>query len=299
MMHEVEEIDSTCCPPRAKWYAKIFYLGLAMRHKLALDRIRLPQDITFFGVIAGLLVPGLAVYIRGPRLWGNLAMAACAFLFLCFIVWLGYPFGNYAFGAMISVHVSGFVYYCRPMLQEKDFQFRIVFTVVTLVGVGLTFYLPARHLVQNHFLVPIRMGDRVYVVGKSLPARSIQRGDWVLYQLGGGNFGDAHEGGRVWMRSGYGCGPVLAVAGDRVSFTTNGFFVNGISYPLLPHMPTSGDVRVPEKHWFIWAELGISGHGNTAESAISGAIMQVSLVPEERFVGKPFKQWFWRKQILP
>ena len=48
-------------------------------------------------------------------------MAACALLFAIFIVWLGYPIGNYAFGLMLSIHTTGFVYYCSPYLLDNSF----------------------------------------------------------------------------------------------------------------------------------------------------------------------------------
>ena len=63
-------------------------------------------------------------------------------------------------------------------------------------------------------------------------------------------------------------------------------------------MPQGGDLIVPEKKWFIWPELGISGHGNAGEAVISATMLQLATVPEDRFVGKPFKRWFWRKQIF-
>jgi hypothetical protein len=88
------------------------------------------------------------------------------------------------------------------------------------------------------------------------------------------------------------------MAGDSVAFLTNSFAVNGVERPLLPHMPTSGNLTVPEKNWFIWPELGISGHGNTSEAVISSTMLQLATVPEDQFTGKPFKRWFWRKQIL-
>jgi hypothetical protein len=128
----------------------------------------------------------------------------------------------------------------------------------------------------------------------------IKRGDWVMYSLQNLNSGDPHrEGGAVRSQAGYGLEPVLAVAGDSVTFSTNSFAVNGVEHPLLPHMPNSGEVIVPEKNWFIWPELGISGHGNTSEASISDAMLRLATVPENQFVGKPFKRWFWRKQILP
>ena len=150
-----EKMPSSFYPPRARWYAKIFYLGHATRHRLALDRLQLPRDITLSGIIGGLLVPGLAVYLRGPRLFGQLALMASVLLLFGFIVGMGYPLGNYAFGLMISVHVSGFAYYCSPFLREKEFKVRIAFTLLLLVGMGLCLYLPFRNLIQGHWFLPL------------------------------------------------------------------------------------------------------------------------------------------------
>jgi len=294
-----EKMSSPYYPRRARWYSRFFYLGLATRHRLALDRIRLPKEITVGGIILGFLIPGLAVYIRGPRFWGKIALSACALLFLFFIVWLGYPFGNYAFGLMLSIHASGFVYYCSPVLLEKDSFFRILFTLAILLGLGLLFYAPMRSIIQNRWAMPLRRNGHVVIVGKSALVGSVKRGDWVMYSLRGFSAGNAHGGGgAVWVQEGFGWGPVLAMAGDRVSFTTNSFAVNGLGRPLLPHMPESGELIVPEKQWFIWPELGISGHGNTSEANISATMLRLATVPENQFVGKPFKRWFWRKQIL-
>jgi hypothetical protein len=32
---------------------------------------------------------------------------------------------------------------------------------------------------------------------------------------------------------------------------------------------------------------------------VSATMLQVASVPETRFVGKPFKRWFWRQRPLP
>jgi hypothetical protein len=297
-LNSSEKINSPYYPRRARWYGRIFYFGGAIRHRLALDRIYLPKDITVGGLIGSFLVPGLAVYLRGPRLYGKMAMAGCALLFTIFIVWLGYPVGNYAFGMMISIHTTGFVYYCNPYLLDKDFWFRIFFTIAMLILFGLVIYSPLRSVIQNYWMMPLRRNGNVIVVEKFASANAIKRGDWVMYSLQNHSAGNPHEGGAVWVREGFGWGPVLAMAGDSVGFSTNSFAVNGVERPLLPHMPTSGNLTVPEKNWFIWPELGISGHGNTSEAVISGTMLQLATVPEDQFTGKPFKRWFWRKQIL-
>lgn len=285
-------------PPRARWYARIFYLGLATRHKLALDRIHLPKNITIVGLLASILIPGLGVYLRGPRLWGRIALAACALLFFCFIIWLGYPFGNIAFGLMISVHVSGFTYYCSPYLREKDFAVRMAFTILVLIAIGFGIFTPMRNAIQNHLLLPLNSNGHAIVVGTFFSAKDIHRGDGVAYQLSGYYFSN-HGGYGVSGRSGISVGKVLAVAGDRVEFSDKGFFVNGVVQPLLPHMPTAGKLMVPEKTWFIWPQMEVGGNWNVGEQNISSAMMQLANVSEEQFVGKPFDHWFWRKQILP
>lgn len=285
-------------PPRAKWYSRIFYFGLATRHKLALDRIRLPHDVTFLGLIAGLLVPGLAVYLRGPRFWGKVAMATSAFLFALFIVWFGYPFGNYAFGLIVSLHVSGFAYYCSPLLREESFGFRIGFTALLLVAIGLGVYMPTRHLIQSHFLMPLRVNEQVVVVQRFSPANQVQRGEVVAYTLSGYYFSN-HGGEGVSTRSGVGLGTVLGTAGDRVEFSKNGVLINGRLQPALPHMPTEGSLVVLENHWFVWPTLAITGNWHVPEASLSSAMLQLSDVPETRYAGKPFKRWFWREQTVP
>jgi len=291
----MNKLTSPFYPPRARWYSRFFYLGLATRHRLALDRIRLPKEITLGGILLGFLIPGLAVYIRGPRFWGRITLSACAFLFLFFIVWLGYPFGNYAFGLMLSIHASGFVYYCSPVLLGKDIWHRILFTIAILLGLGLFLYAPMRSVIQNHWLTPLRVNGRVFVMQRFFTAQAVQRGDWIAYTLSGHIFSN-HGYEDSYGRDGMGFGPVLAVPGDHVEFSAKTFSVNGVPQPLLPHMPASGSLVVPENHWFIWPSFSISGQGN--EARISELMMNAATVSEDQFVGKPFKRWFWRKQIL-
>lgn len=282
-------------PPRARWYGRAFYLGLATRHRLALDRIALPKEITLAGIAGGLLVPGLAVYLRGPRLWGRMALGACGLLFLLFTVRFGYPPGNYAFGLLLSIHASGFAYYCSPCLQDRGFWFRMGFTLAVLMALGFLLYAPVRSTIQHRWLMPLRINGHVVVIQRLHSASGVKRGDWVAYHLSSASQTFEWEDLRVTARAGAGLGPVLAVAGNRVAFSTNVFFVNGASQPLLPHMPTSGGLTVPENHWFIWPSYSITGQGN--EGRISALMMQLADVSDQQFIGIPFKRWFWRKQI--
>ena len=293
-MNSSEKFDSPYYPRRARWYGRIFYLGHAVRHRLALDRIQLPKEITVAGLVAGILVPGLAAYLRGPRLWGRAAMAACALLFAVFLVWMGHPIGNYAFGLMLSIHTTGLVYYCGPWLSNEPFHHRIFFTIATLLGLGLFLYGPLR----THWLLPLSVNGHAVIVEKFAMAGGVKRGDWVAYKLSGYRFSN-HMGNGVMDRTSLGLGSVLATTGDRVEFSTNQFTINGVPHPLLPHMPQTGNWVVPENHWFIWPNVAISGNWNVSEADISSAMMQMADVQEKQFIGKPFKRWFFRKQILP
>jgi hypothetical protein len=297
-LNSSEKFTSTYYPRRARWYGRIFYLGTIIRHRLAMDRIRMPDEITLVGIMGGFFIPGLAVYLRGPRLWGQAVLLACAFLFLCFIVWLGYPFGNYAFGLMLSIHTTGFVYYCGPCLLDKDFGFRILFTLAILLALGLALYMPLRGAIQNHWLMPLQMNGRSFVVQRFISAHTVKRGDLVAYKLTGYFFSN-HNGQGSLNQTSLGLGAVLATAGDRVGFSTNNFTVNGVPQLLLPHMPESGALVIQKNHWLIWPSLAISGNWDVGEANISAAMLQMADVSENQFVGKPFKHWFWRTQILP
>ena len=284
-------------PPRARWYSPVFTFGDSIRRHLAFDRIRLPKGVTLMGLVGSFLIPGLGFYFRGPRLCGRIAIPACGLLFLGFIMWLGYPLGNYAFGLMLSIHVTGFVYYCSSLLTDMEFASRLLFTIGVLIAIGGVVYTPARSAIQGHWLIPLRIHDRVFVVQKQTLPKTVARGDWVAYRLSGYVI-SVHGYRYGGDHSALGFGPVLALAGDRVNFLTNTFTVNGIPHSCLPYMPASGNFTVAKNHWFIWPNFDISGHG-IGEFDISAAMLERADVSENQFVGKPFKQWFWRQQSLP
>jgi hypothetical protein len=271
-LNSSEKFNSPYYPRRARWYARIFYFGGAIHRGLTLDRICLPKEITIGGLIGGILIPGLAVYLRGPRLWGKAAMAGCALLSAIFIVWLGYPAANLAFGLMLSIHTTGLVYYCGPGLVNKPFRFRILFTIGTMLVLGSLFYAPLRSTIQHHWLMPLRVGDRVIVVSVRTTPDSLKVGDWAAFR-------SSAAGGEIRQEGGLVFGPVIGLGGDHV-----------------------GSVDVPEKHWLIRAEF-IRYYRHEGFATWNNATEQMTIVPtivsREEFVGRPFKRWFFRKQTLP
>jgi len=300
---DANETDSLYYPPRARWYSPVFYWGDTIRRWLWLDRIhvQLPGDMTFAGSAASFLVPGLGFYLRGTRRWVRAAWSGYALLLGVFMAAYGYPAGNFALGLLMAIHIVGFLYYCGPFWQQSDLSSRLIFTLLAVLAIGLLVYLPLRNAVLQHWVLPLRLNGRVFVVQRQFPVEAVQRGDWIAYKLGGGD--SAWEGGRehgaVYLHSGMGLGPVLAMAGDRVEFSTNAFTVNGQPHALRPHMPSAGELVVPKNNWFVWPDVGISGHGHTAENTISSAMMEMAIVTREQFVGRAFPRWLGRRQISP
>ena len=286
-------------PPRARWYAVFFALGQKIRRRLALDRLRMPRRTEAAQLLLGFLVPGLAVFLRGPRLWGQVALSASTSLGLIYLMWLGYPAANLAFGLLISLHVTGFVYACQPVRTEQSFRSRLLLTLVVLIAMVSLLYLPARTLVQRHLLMPLQAPGGIVVVSRFFPAQAIHPGQWLAYELAENSAGNAHREGAVWFHGGTALGPVLAVAGDHVTFSATGYFINGNFHPSPPHMPVSGEWVVPEKHWFIWPNLAISGHGNVSDDTLSRMLLQLADVAPSQYLGQPFRHWFWRRQIVP
>ena len=276
-------------------------LWYAVRRQTGLDKIHLPDDLPLGDFLLGLVVPGIAFIQRKERYIGRTILIGYGVLALIFLVWLGYPIANLAFGLMLSAHVTSILFLLNPWLAQRRFAFRMGCGFLLMLLVGLCFYAPMRNAVQTRFFVPLQLGNKVVVLHAVLPFRSVRPGDWLACSLALGAIGDAHgEGGLIRTQAGLAWAPVLALAGDQIRFTTNYYEINGAVHERLPHMPIEGSLVVPEKCWFLWPDVAISGHGNFAEAAIARVMLQMAVVTEKqvKFVGKPFKRWFWRKQIL-
>jgi hypothetical protein len=288
-------LESSYYPPRARWYAFVFVLGDMLRHRMAIDDLSLPYGVKISEAVASFFVPGLGVWLRGPKYWGVAVLVWCGVLALIFAVWLGYPAANLAFGMLISAHVTGFVYYCTPVLSNEPFAYRIRFTILVMLALSLLLYWPARALILARWVTPLRLPGRVMVVRIGTEPGLVQRGDWIAYTLP--YSAEGPHGDVVVVHHGVGLGPVLAVAGDKIQFDTNSFSVNGISRTNLWRMPASGELTVPDNCWFIWPDLDITGHGNVRETSIDSAILQMASVDKTQFYGRPPRHWFLRKQF--
>ena len=278
-------------PPRAHWYGSIFPWGARLRRRVALDRIPRPLGFSWLQLIAAVLVPGLAVYIRGPRIYGRAALGLAFSLFLIFAAELGRPMGNLAFGLLLALHATGINYLLAPLFAGVRFGYRVLFSMGLLVVLGTLLYAPAQNFAAAHGVTPMRIRDRVIVVRGLGAAGSIRRGDLVAYTISAN--GD-HNG---MVYAGYGLGPVLGLGGDHVRFTPTAIEINGRPQARVSTMPASGDLVVPEKCWFVWPELDITGHGNVPAATLTQLLLSMSTISESQLVGKPFKHWFWHRQF--
>jgi hypothetical protein len=295
-----ETARSEYYPPRARWYGPLFSPWHQLHRLLHLERIHLPVGFSAQQFILSLLVPGYAFFAAGRRVLGRAFLIAYCTAAALFIVALGYPLGGLGYGLMISVHASGIILLESNWFRNQlELGTRLLLALGTLLAVWLLIYSPLTGVAQRHWFMPLRVRGNVVIMHRTAGIGHIQRGDWVMYALRQQYSGDAHAGGAVLVQAGANWGPVLALAGDRVAFSTNSVSVNGIEQPLRPHMPTVGELVVPEKHWFVWPELDIYRHGNVNEANLSDTMLQLAMVSEIEFAGKPFKHWFWRKQILP
>jgi hypothetical protein len=295
----IESQPSEYYPPRARWYRRFFDPWLKLRRELHLGRIRLPAAFSFSEFVLSLVLPGYVFFLKGRRHLGWAFFGVYCLAAMLFVVALGYPIGSVGFGLMISAHASSIIFLEGCWLREDcRFGLRLVLAGVTLLAVWQACYSPLLGLAER-FITPLRVRGNVVIIRQMSLPRDIKCGDWIMYSLESHAVGDAHqEGGAVRVQAGLGLGPVLAVAGDRVEFSENAFTVNGVAKPLRPHMPNSGGFVVPEKHWFVWPEFDISGHGNASEANLSAVMLQMSTVSEVEFIGKSFKHWFWRRQII-
>ena len=286
----MSRFQSPYYPPRAAWYSPLFRVTEAVKRMMWLDRLHLPAGTSPRDIAFGLAIPGYAFVARGERLIGRVVMIAYGLLMAVFIVWLGYPVATMGFGLMLSLHVSSVIFLLNPWLVEARLAFRLVTGLALLVIIGGCLYAPIRQQLETRWLLPLRVSEHVVIVQTFSPAATVKRGDWVAYTY------ENDRGTGLYARAGLGLQPILAVAGDRVRFKPDTFEVNGVSSPRRAHMPTTGEVMVPEKNWFIWPEFAISNRGNVAEAALSATMLRMAVVPDVQFVGKPFKRWFWRRQ---
>jgi len=287
-------------PPRARWWSRMLFPWFRFQRALHLEKIHCPAGFSAGATFLALLVPGLSFCTLGRRMLGLSILAVYGVSVPIYVVRLGFPEGNFAYGLMLAAHGTSVFYLLSHWLGGLEFGAKIGLAFASLLAVWLVLYLPVVSYCERHIAVPLLVRGQVVVMRPRLVVSEIKRGDRIMFELAEKEIGQAHGGdGAVWVRAGVGWGPVLALPGDQVLFSTNSFSVNGVARPALEHMPTGGEMVVPTNRWFVWPEFAINSHGNVSEANISSLIMQLATVPATQMTGRPYPTWFWRKQKIP
>lgn len=241
--------------------------------------------------VLSMAVPGFSFYDAGwPRI-GMGAMISWVLALCIFLMFLGYVTANIAFGMMTSMHVSSIIFVLNRAAPEMSVFRRLALSLAVLLVVGQLVYASGLNWLQNHLFMPVRMGSKVFVINRASAIESIRRGDVVACQT------DAVIEGMVRIRDGYILDRVLAGPEDKVEFRASTFTVNGAAAAALPLMPVQGGVVLPAKTWLIWPSLQRITRVNVPDDDIAQAVLSMAMVPREKVIGKPFRRWFWRKQI--
>ncbi len=296
----IEENPPPFYPPRARWWSRLFFPWYRFQRAVHLEKIHCPTGFSAGTTFLALLVPGLSFCVLGRRMLGLSILAIYCASVPVYIVRLGFTEGSFAYGLMLAAHATSVFYLLSHWLGQLEFGAKIGLALLSLSTVWLVLYFPLVNYIERHVAVPLLVRGQVVVMHPRLVTSKIKRGDQIMFDLKERQIGQAHGGnGAVWLRAGVGWGPVLALPGDQILFSTNSFVVNGIGHPLLEHMPASGEILVPTNRWFVWPEFGITSHGNVSEANISALIMQLATVSATQMTGRPYPAWFWRNQKLP
>ena len=290
-----QDEDSSYYPPRARWYRSFFFNAWRpMRRYINLEKLLAPTRLSLGHICLSLALPGYAFFVLGRRLLGSLVLAGYVIAAMVFLAALGHPAASGGYGLLISLHATGIMFLEAAWLKDFSFRAKVGTALSTLFAVWGLIYAPLVGYAERHWFIPLQVGDRVLIVHPGVEPASIQRGEWLMYEIAGSRLGE--HGNNVVLHSGPSVAPVLALPGDRLRFTPEGYFVNDQLFPLAPHMPGGGEWVMPKNVWYIWPHLGMRGYGNVAEGNISAAMQKAAMVTQDQIEGRPFKHWFGRRQ---
>jgi hypothetical protein len=281
-------------PPRAHWYSSLWRWWYPFKRRLYLEKLPRLGQHEIGRTLLGLVLPGWALLWSTRPMWGVvLGMAYCAAVPV-FLIWRGYPASNIALMLMITIHAGSVL-----RIEQSDALWKRCFwSLVVFLALGGMVYTPLVNLMERHWFVALRVGDRVIRIRTGVKSEKIRRGDWIAYRIGELGFRHGYE---TPLRVQGGCtlGRVMAVAGDEIAFTSQNLLINGEVFPLLSRMPTNGTFQVEQRHWFIWPEMTVGGELHLEQSIISETMMTLANVPETSYVGIPYHRWFGRQQTVP
>ncbi len=290
----MREPQSSYYPPRAGWNRPFYNMVYAAKRNLHIEKLNLPRlaiAISAPKFLLCVLLPGFSFYKAGWRRIGQ-AIAFAWFAAACtFLLFIGYTMANVAFGLMMSMHVSSVVHLLNRAAPGASVVRRLGLSLAVLFVVGQLIYATGLLWLQSHLFMPLRSGDKVYVINRLRSIDTLRAGEFVAFHS------ERIGVNGVYIREGYLLDRILAAPGDEVQFSSTEFRVNGMAASRRDLMPGSGNMVVPEKTWLVWPSLTTVTRNNVGERAVATAVLHMALVPREKIIGKPFRRWFWREQV--
>ena len=304
MRHDDSEPVSPYYPPRSTFFRRLGNAVRATSRRLRVVQEFLPANLTLRQLLLGMAVPGYSYRLDRLYLPAYLVLAGWVLGLLVFLLLqvapprqsLGFQMdpAYLALGLAISLHATGANYLVARAWHLAELRPRILTAILVTAILIFGVYFPLWGWVQHHWFMPVDIRGVRLVVNPSTSAGSVRRGQTVLYRITG-----SYAGG-VLVQAGLGLQPVLGLPGDRVVFGEKIFEVAGVRQPRLPDMPASGELVVPEKHWFIWPVLDTGGHGAGEFAAQRQAMfLKLAVVDQAAFVGQAFERWLFWKQAIP
>jgi hypothetical protein len=279
-------------PPRARWFSRLWYPWHHLRQISFLRQIPPCRDLSTTQFLAACLVPGYILRFYQYRRAAKAVTVGFFAALLLFILAYGYLAANLAFGLMISAHATSLALLLQRWFQPGQIRGRVMLSILSLLTVVAFIYLPLRAGMFGLF-VPLDTGHGVVIFRHGPPPASVLRGQTIAFELNESDLNSA-----IVMLDGYGIEPVLALAGDRVEFSRDGFAINGILQPAMTNMPTRGEIVVPENYFFVWPRFAINAHNQSAE-AVSARVLKTSMIARDQILGPPCQRWFGMRQPVP
>ena len=291
----MNERSSGYYPPRAGWNRHLFSFAYALRRRLHLESLilsKLAIETTLGRMLFCLLVPGFSFCDAGWKWLGRTVAISWGIAACIFFIWLGYLTANFAFGLMMSLHVSSIIHFLNRAAPGISVWRRVGLSLAVLFVVGTLVYRTGLNWLQDHLFVPLEVGDKVYVVNRLAPLDTLHRGDWIAFH-------SQHVGGDgIYIQEGYVLDRILAGPGDEIEFTVSDYRVNGAVQQKLRLMPANGQLFLSKETWLIWPSLKTVTRNNVTEESMAKTVLQIATVKREQIIGKPFNRWFWREQTL-
>lgn len=232
------------------------------------------------------LIPGYGFAVRGNPIVALIALGLWLIAAIVLLLYIGETAANYATAQMVGIHALGLACALHRDVFLSTRRDRIRAQVLGVFLLVVLVYFPAFHGLRQ-LVFPLETAQGMVVLNALTRTGSLERGDVVGYAIRRQGYGN------IRLRSGYGFDPVLALPGDRIAFFEDFIEVNGQRLPRHGTMPRSGEVVVPEKHWYIWPS---SIRGGGPEEFTTQLMTRAAVVPRSRIIGKPYTRWLWRKQ---